>query len=72
MFLYQHASIACERKLDLVWVEASQLEDKDSEEYEAAWEIVRAADGIVVPGGFGNRCVLKNHFLCHSLQFYSF
>jgi CTP synthase len=51
----KHASIACERKLDLVWVEASQLEDKDSEEYEAAWEIVRAADGIIVPGGFGNR-----------------
>lgn len=51
----KHASIACERKLDLVWVEASQLEDKDSEDYEAAWETVRAADGIIVPGGFGNR-----------------
>ncbi|GFH58641.1 CTP synthase [Chaetoceros tenuissimus] len=51
----KHASIACERKLDLVWVEASQLESSDNEEYESNWEKIKTADGVIVPGGFGTR-----------------
>jgi CTP synthase len=51
----KHASIACDRKLDLVWVEASQLESKDNEHYEANWEKIKSADGVIVPGGFGTR-----------------
>jgi CTP synthase len=59
----KHASIACERKLDLIWVEAAHLEEidengevkTDKSEYDEAWEKVKSADGIVVPGGFGTR-----------------
>lgn len=52
----KHATIACERQLDLIWVEASQLEDKgNAEEYKAAWDKMESADGVVVPGGFGTR-----------------
>jgi len=58
-----HASIACERKLELVWVEATQLEEndpngeqkQDKAEYDSAWEKISTADGVIVPGGFGNR-----------------
>ena len=54
-----HSSIACDRKLDLLWVEASDLEDEtkaeDPEKYAAAWESVKKAQGILVPGGFGGR-----------------
>ena len=61
----QHAAIACERKLELIWVEAGQLEMQDengevkvdTEEYKLAWEKIKSADGVVVPGGFGNRYV---------------
>jgi len=59
----KHAAIACSTKLDLQWVEATQLEkfdeqgnDKtDSEPYIEAWSKVKAADGVIVPGGFGSR-----------------
>lgn len=59
----KHAAIACERKLDLIWVEAGHLEkldengedQTDSEEYKSAWEKIKSVDGVVVPGGFGNR-----------------
>lgn len=60
----KHATIACERNLELLWVEATQLEKVGSTgeqqtvtqaEYDTAWEKIQTADGIVVPGGFGNR-----------------
>lgn len=59
----KHASIKCESKLDLLWVEATQLEKLDEDgndktssiEYREAWDIVESADGVIVPGGFGNR-----------------
>lgn len=59
----KHATIACGKKLDLVWVEATDLEETDENgeektdksEYDTAWEKIKNADGIVVPGGFGNR-----------------
>ena len=47
----RHASIACKHKLDLQWVEASKLEENDSE----AWDTVKRCQGVIVPGGFGNR-----------------
>ncbi len=46
--------IACyhqERELELLWVSAEKLEEKD----EKNWEKLRSADGILVPGGFGTR-----------------
>ena len=59
----KHAAIACSTRLDLQWVEATQLEnvdelghDKtDSQEYIEAWKKVKEADGVIVPGGFGSR-----------------
>lgn len=47
----KHSSIYCEKDLDLVWVDASKLEEQDDN----AWAEVKRADGIIVPGGFGNR-----------------
>lgn len=46
--------IACfhhERKLKLTWISAEKLEEHDAK----AWEDLKAADGILVPGGFGIR-----------------
>jgi CTP synthase len=47
----RHAAIACEHQLDLQWVEATDLEEQNEE----AWNKVKEAQGIIVPGGFGNR-----------------
>jgi CTP synthase len=47
----RHAAIACHRTLDLVWVEATDLEEQKEE----AWSKVHQAQGVIVPGGFGNR-----------------
>lgn len=47
----RHASIACNVKLELEWIEASQLTDQDEE----AWNNLRKANGVIIPGGFGKR-----------------
>ena len=43
----------------LTWIEASHLEDETKvssvDKYDAAWAKLRDADGVLVPGGFGNR-----------------
>ncbi|KAH7565852.1 hypothetical protein JRO89_XS08G0025800 [Xanthoceras sorbifolium] len=56
-----HASVACHRKLIVEWVAAGDLEDSTAKEapdvYKAAWELLKGADGILVPGGFGDRGV---------------
>ena len=48
----QHAALAVERKLNIDWIEASDLEDSNNNE---AWDLLRHANGILVPGGFGDR-----------------
>lgn len=56
-----HASLACRRKLCVEWVSATDLEDVTKNEnptvHGAAWEILKRVDGILVPGGFGDRGV---------------
>ncbi|KAL0442275.1 UNVERIFIED_CONTAM: CTP synthase [Sesamum latifolium] len=56
-----HASVACHRKLCVDWVPASDLEDANAEEnpdsYRSAWKLLKGADAILVPGGFGDRGV---------------
>jgi CTP synthase len=57
----KHSSITAERDLVLAWVEASDLE-ADSEKttpdkFATAWSVIHNVDGIVIPGGFGNRGV---------------
>lgn len=60
----KHAAIACGRNLAVDWVEAEMLEPVPdaadaarTERHDAAWAAVRGADGILVPGGFGDRGV---------------
>ena len=54
-----HASIASSRKLNIEWIEASNLENNvaktDPEIHADSWERLKNADGILVPGGFGDR-----------------
>ncbi|CAN6354273.1 unnamed protein product [Urochloa humidicola] len=56
-----HASVALNRKLVVEWVPSCDLEDSTAEEtpeaYEKAWESLKGADGVLVPGGFGDRGV---------------
>ena len=80
----QHAAIACERDLEIIWVEANTLvkskvgekrkhdDSSSNDDYDTAWKKLKSADGVIVPGGFGNRYVLnyeiyrscaQNHFI---------
>lgn len=46
--------IACyhqNRDLEMLWIDSEKLEQKD----EKAWEMLKDADGVLVPGGFGTR-----------------
>ena len=52
----KHSSIECGRRLDLEYVDSEKLEP-GAEGGEEAWEKVKNADGVVVPGGFGVRGV---------------
>jgi CTP synthase len=55
----EHSAMACHRKLNLRWVDASHLEkarlDASPEQYHKAWHELCTADGVLVPGGFGQR-----------------
>ncbi|XP_062158374.1 uncharacterized protein LOC133865880 [Alnus glutinosa] len=56
-----HASVACHRKLIVEWIAAGDLEDITAKEspdvYKAAWDLLKGVDGVLVPGGFGDRGV---------------
>ncbi|EDN93841.1 hypothetical protein SS1G_09708 [Sclerotinia sclerotiorum 1980 UF-70] len=52
----EHSAMRCGKKLNLIWVEAEHLEDDAKPtEFHKAWHEVCTADGILVPGGFGDR-----------------
>ncbi|KAG0670627.1 CTP synthase ura7 [Maudiozyma exigua] len=55
----EHSSMRCRRKLDIMWVESSDLEpetqETDKARFHEAWNKISSADGILVPGGFGTR-----------------
>ena len=57
----KHSAIAAGRKLRIDWVEATNLQEETSKtnktEYDQAWATMKAADGVLVPGGFGVRGV---------------
>ena len=54
----QHACLAANRRLNLVWVDAEKLEpDADAADRDAAWASIKGADAVLVPGGFGGRGV---------------
>ncbi|CAN8290567.1 unnamed protein product [Cochlearia groenlandica] len=54
-----HASVACRKKLIVDWVPACDLEKETEKEnpnaYKAAWKLIKGVDGVLVPGGFGDR-----------------
>ncbi|KAF9689072.1 hypothetical protein SADUNF_Sadunf01G0053700 [Salix dunnii] len=56
-----HASVSLRKKLVVDWVPASDIEDETAKEnpdaYKAAWKLLKGADGVLVPGGFGDRGV---------------
>ncbi|PIA61168.1 hypothetical protein AQUCO_00300590v1 [Aquilegia coerulea] len=56
-----HACIACSLKPSVDWIAASDLEDDNAksapEAHAAAWETLRNAACVLVPGGFGDRGV---------------
>lgn len=56
-----HASFHVERKLEILWVDAENLDSDsmrtDPAKYEASWAMVKGSDGVLVPGGFGDRGV---------------
>ncbi|KAK7346226.1 hypothetical protein VNO80_20741 [Phaseolus coccineus] len=56
-----HASVDCKKKLVVDWIPASNLESPTAKEnpdaYKAAWKLLKGADGVLVPGGFGDRGV---------------
>jgi len=53
----RHASIEVHYKLKLEWIEASCLETgpEESQDSAQAWELLKGADGVIIPGGFGQR-----------------
>ncbi|PKU77595.1 CTP synthase 1-like [Dendrobium catenatum] len=56
-----HAAVYCGKKLIVDWVTSTDLEDNTAQEeplvHDAAWNLLKGADGILVPGGFGDRGV---------------
>ena len=55
----EHAAMACARKLHLIQVDSDDLEEATRKEnpsaYHDSWSTIHKANGILVPGGFGNR-----------------
>ena len=57
----QHAGFNSGAKMNIAWVEAEYLEPgqatENPEKHEKFWQMIKDADGVLVPGGFGNRGV---------------
>lgn len=50
-----HAGIHNDRNINIVWIDATELENKSGNN--ESLEKLKRVDGVVVPGGFGNRGV---------------
>lgn len=57
----QHAALEASIKLKIVWIDATALEpntkERNAEAYTKAWEDIKSVEGVLVPGGFGDRGV---------------
>ncbi|KAA8916803.1 hypothetical protein TRICI_001039 [Trichomonascus ciferrii] len=57
----EHSALYCKNKLNIVWIEATDLElemkESNTDKYDESWADLRKCDGILVPGGFGTRGV---------------
>lgn len=60
-----HAGLFLEKSPKIHWIEATDLEGKDSAKNEAAWSTLRSSDCILVPGGFGDRGMAGKLAACH-------
>lgn len=52
--IVESLKIACyhqNREVEILWIDSEKLESND----EKAWEMLKAAKGVIVPGGFGTR-----------------
>lgn len=47
----EHAAINSNRLLEILWIESGDLNDENHKN----WDALKQADGILVPGGFGQR-----------------
>lgn len=54
-----HASMLVEHKVVIDWIKASEVEERfktiNPQRYEECWNVLKQANGILVPGGFGDR-----------------
>jgi CTP synthase len=54
-----HAAIEADCKLVVRWIDSTHLEDETKatalDQWTAAWDSLRGAHGVLVPGGFGDR-----------------
>lgn len=55
----QHAALACQKKLILDFVESTDIQEdnkqKNPSAYEQGWNKIKNANGMIVPGAFGDR-----------------
>jgi CTP synthase len=55
----RHAALACNHRLDLKCIEATDLEldmkQENAVRYHEAWQQLCSSNGVIIPGGFGNR-----------------
>lgn len=55
----EHSAMFCHKKIEIIWVDSSHLEDElfasSPAKYHKAWHAVCTASGILVPGAFGTR-----------------
>ena len=55
----QHSAFKVGAKMEISWVEAASLEakfeEKNAKKYAESWAALKAAHGVLVPGGFGIR-----------------
>jgi CTP synthase len=82
----QHASLQTNKPLQIRWICSDDLQEvaepqkgetepeEDKKRYVDSWKALRSADGILVPGGFGDRGVegkvcAAEHYRCIFLVF---
>ncbi|RDL36730.1 CTP synthase [Venustampulla echinocandica] len=57
----EHSAMRCNKALRINFVDAEHLEDSTQEsdptKHDKAWSVVHSANGVVIPGGFGERGV---------------
>jgi CTP synthase len=52
----QHAALEASIKMKIIWIDSSALEP-NAPAHDAAWSDLKSVDGVLVPGGFGDRGV---------------